>query len=104
GDLDVSAATLVSSFSFLCLSGPNTYFLSSGHFPTDTCTLSLHDALPIYGSPGSTFDNAGTFTALSDAKFGNGGYGAGVIFNNSRTEEQTSELQSHLNIVYRLQL
>src|SRR5436190_14156705 len=61
--------------------------------PTEIYTLSLHDALPIYGS-----------AARTPAR------GAAVVFKRAlpvefpRSEEHTSELQSHSDLVCRLLL
>src|SRR5260370_5002364 len=59
---------------------------------TEIYTLSLHDALPIYRDPatGQTWTGRG-----KPPKW---------IQNQDRSEEHTSELQSHLNLVCRLLL
>src|SRR4051812_49637036 len=57
-------------------------------------TLSLHDALPI-----SSSRNASSFSGSSG-----GGLACSAAWKNSRSEEHTSELQSHVNIVCRLLL
>src|SRR5208283_6150014 len=57
---------------------------------TEIYTLSLHDALPIYSHHGAVADHAGF--GLARDEFG------------SRSEEHTSELQSHHDIVCRLLL
>src|SRR5260370_5662062 len=76
---------------------------------TEIYTLSLHDALPIYRPPSLT---AGTETRLANAirricaetaertRFSE----AASFQRSPRSEEHTSELQSHLNLVCRLLL
>src|SRR5207237_2479846 len=81
--------------------------------PTRTYTLSLHDALPISSqgatrrnmSPGSrswnarsSCSNARSFASSAVSR------NAERRANRSRSEEHTSELQSHLNLVCRLLL
>src|SRR6516225_12485347 len=69
------------------------FFLLRSFFFNDSPTteiypLSLHDALPIFSSPeGSLSSLAGPLS--SPASF----------FSSSRSEEHTSELQSHVNLV-----
>src|SRR5882762_12034876 len=59
---------------------------------TEIYTLSLHDALPI-SARGSRSLRPGAAVGL-----------AGAGSNKKRSEEHTSELQSHLNLVCRLRL
>src|SRR5205807_9210286 len=75
---------------------------SAGAAPTDTYTLSLHDALPI-----SLLEKLNTFPSLRRAI--RAWLKAGVIENGAlspteRSEEHTSELQSPCNLVCRLLL
>src|SRR5438034_1865776 len=70
---------------------------------TEIYTLSLHDALPISASSSPTFRRASTSTALSRRP------GATSCASRKRTiaarsEEHTSELQSHSDLVCRLLL
>src|SRR4029077_9748098 len=58
---------------------------------TEIYTLSLHDALPIWGPPGGPVGRV----ALA---------GRPLRPHSGRSEEHTSELQSHLNLVCRLLL
>src|SRR5207237_10928674 len=102
--------------------------VSQSTAPTSICTLSLHDALPICAMPGVMPVASGgihvwhmpALTAIfgDDAcfQFGGGtlghpwGNAAGAHANREaleacvRSEEHTSELQSHLNLVCRLLL
>ncbi len=85
GDLDGNGTTTVPSSATMSLIGPNTKYLTGGHILNNEGSATWSGIGEFDGSPGSTFNNMGTFTALSDANFGNGGQGAGVIFNNSGT-------------------
>src|SRR5690606_40838675 len=84
--------------------------------PTQSCTLSLHDALPIYlrhgtivrgvlapgiGQAGLGFPVVSQLVAA--AEFGTGDAGIDVG-GDGRSEEHTSELQSRENLVCRLLL
>src|SRR5260370_5709191 len=68
------------------------FFFFNDTATTEIYTLSLHDALPICGRAGSMdpSDLCATVLALSGGR--------------ARSEEHTSELQSHLNLVCRLLL
>src|SRR4030066_2350586 len=73
-----------------------TSFFSFNEPPTtEIYTLSLHDALPI--SPGGRYDIL--VIRQNDDVFGKRGF-----HRLERSEEHTSELQSHLNLVCRLLL
>src|SRR5690606_41940932 len=92
---------------FLSLSFPTFSFSSPP--PTELSTLSLHDALPIYGRLWSydPASDAQEFVDLGpDCK--NPGYvatrGETVYLACARSEEHTSELQSRENLVCRLLL
>src|SRR5260370_35360947 len=78
------------------------FFFFNDTATTEIYTLSLHDALPIYPRPGG--DEGG----LRDWVRGGSGWATGdeiVALNlEPRSEEHTSELQSHLNLVCRLLL
>src|SRR5260370_39491570 len=76
--------------SFFC------FFFFNDTATTEIYTLSLHDALPIWPLCVSPDDAL----ALADGDQLVGGEGQGII----RSEEHTSELQSHLNLVCRLLL
>src|SRR5438477_12717746 len=88
---------------FLCL---HFLFLSFFFFFNDTptteiYTLSLHDALPIYPTMGQSVIGQAVFGGAenNDApSIGMSGYLS------LRSEEHTSELQSHVNLVCRLLL
>src|SRR5436190_10056712 len=82
---------------------------------TEISTLSLHDALPIYSFTIIQNDTAlpiqGTFDGLPEGAIIDAG-GLGTLFRisyvggdgNDRSEEHTSELQSHSDLVCRLLL
>src|SRR5260370_14271883 len=82
---------------FLCTPPSFLLFFFNDTATTEIYTLSLHDALPIYflatrrlrSMPGQTCSKQ------CRARFSSG---------SSRSEEHTSELQSHLNLVCRLLL
>ncbi len=67
------------------VTGSSTKYLTASHILNNAGAGTWAGAGEFDGSPGSTFNNAGTFTAQSDTNFSNGGQGAGVIFNNSGT-------------------
>src|SRR5260370_42235792 len=80
------------------------FFFFNDTAPTEIYTLSLHDALPI--SPAEP--RAQARREPRPPKLGNHepnrlGHGWELACS-GRSEEQTSELQSHLNIVFRLLL
>src|SRR5260370_31840010 len=74
---------------FLCLS----FFFFNDTATTEIYTLSLHDALPICGERHD-------FACIGDGR----SRGHAAIYGHGRSEEHTSELQSHLNLVCRLLL
>src|SRR5438477_6796965 len=75
---------------------PLSVFFSNAAATTATHTLSLHDALPISGpGPGRAARGADRLRAVS---------GEGRLLPADRSEEHTSELQSHVNLVCRLLL
>src|SRR4051812_50066264 len=90
--------TRILFFSFLTLSRLLTsfFFFFNDTATTEIYTLSLHDALPIFGRH------------LQCALYGpsyqahHRGHGCHVL--DDRSEEHTSELQSHVNLVCRLLL
>src|SRR5438477_11029023 len=79
-----------------------TFFFFNATPPTEIYTLSLHDALPISSatrrSGGSTWY---CFTTRAPTR---GMLITGKRIRSSRSEEHTSELQSHVNVVCRLLL
>src|SRR5207237_10277526 len=72
----------------------------NGHATPETYSLSLHDALPIYFGitikPDISIDRILRLTQQAES--------AGFSYAWMRSEEHTSELQSHLNLVCRLLL
>src|SRR5260370_9423728 len=76
---------------------------------TEIYTLSLHDALPIYGE---VVERSANHDHIGRQELAHQGFGDGVLcalgFRRGglagRSEEHTSELQSHLNLVCRLLL
>src|SRR2546422_8103231 len=69
------------------------FFFFNDTATTEIYTLSLHDALPIWGQGGEEV----VFSARADA-------GGKTQVRASRSEEHTSELQSRLHLVCRLLL
>src|SRR5882762_11667490 len=80
------------SFCYLFLSFFIVFFFFNDTATTEIYTLSLHDALPISIQPPSVVSRA---PGAPGSQPGDG---------DSRSEEHTSELQSHLNLVCRLLL
>src|SRR5438034_7420258 len=78
------------------------YFFFNDTAPTEIYTLSLHDALPISGHRISACLHVTTETANLARTLKAGG--ADVVLCASRSEEHTSELQSHSDLVCRLLL
>src|SRR5690242_21317092 len=89
--------------------------LLNGAATNNICTLSLHDALPIYSvtsrvtvrrSPRSHFQNAKTTGAPATLTLRLMKWSSSSITasGKTRSEEHTSELQSHVNLVCRLLL
>src|SRR5260370_37759379 len=80
------------------------FFFFNDTATTEIYTLSLHDALPIYSSA------AGAASATAESEFSminpapTGTVGPLTVGQATRSEEHTSELQSHLNLVCRLLL
>src|SRR5260370_22260458 len=99
------------------------FFFFNDTATTEIYTLSLHDALPILAAPAlapervafTDFDEFWEFVSgpLNAGVFGqndlDGTFGPQAVFvhappTQNRSEEHTSELQSHLNLVCRLLL
>src|SRR5260370_23762523 len=79
---------------------PYLFFFFNDTATTEIYTLSLHDALPIYQQE---LDEGG----VRRGEGGRGGCGdldRADLREDARSEEHTSELQSHLNLVCRLLL
>src|SRR5438034_6948483 len=70
---------------------------------TEIYTLSLHDALPIYPQPDDA-GPGGRGGRPRPRRRAGGGQGPGVGRGRLRSEEHTSELQSHSDLVCRLLL
>src|SRR5438034_9413429 len=82
-------------------------FLSTGPPPTDIYTLSLHDALPISVPTCPARTSAQSMTQrVAIVRFlkKNAGLAAVAVPAGPRSEEHTSELQSHSDLVCRLLL
>src|SRR5207237_10009156 len=94
------------SHSALCLLSRASRF--SAPLPTDSYTLSLHDALPISGDAhrgAVDIDHEGRARIAAQlAERQRLAIRARPSWSMSRSEEHTSELQSHLNLVCRLLL
>src|SRR5260370_38999423 len=84
-----------------CLHQPFFFFFFNDTATTEIYTLSLHDALPIFGDRPVTVPGRGAVEAAghAGARECEGGDRRSI-----RSEEHTSELQSHLNLVCRLLL
>src|SRR5438477_7237015 len=86
------------------------YFFSNDTAPPEIYTLSLHDALPILsgwqGALGQLVGQGGAVEPLQDVVEQLAVAFAGLVDleNIGRSEEHTSELQSHVNLVCRLLL
>src|SRR5260370_34227416 len=78
---------------------PSCFFFFNDTATTEIYTLSLHDALPIW--PGDGASALSPRPLLRSAFFA---WDCSVPGFESRSEEHTSELQSHLNLVCRLLL
>src|SRR5260370_21317051 len=85
-------------FSYLLTRSPLffLFFFFNDTATTEIYTLSLHDALPIYFGTATVFEWGSAARDLART--------AGVDAGSRRSEEHTSELQSHLNLVCRLLL
>src|SRR5690242_21684352 len=82
---------------------------------TITYTLSLHDALPIFALPrmsaiaqwpasGCSISERGPVSSVNTGAGGAGERASNSVRQGARSEEHTSELQSHVNLVCRLLL
>src|SRR5437667_605710 len=78
----------------------NCFFFFNDTAPTEIYTLSLHDALPILWAQAK----ADASCRLRSSKVGWTGPGTGGRRSVMRSEEHTSELQSHHDLVCRLLL
>src|SRR5438132_6083939 len=86
------------------------YSLFFFHLPaaTEIYTLSLHDALPISSSSGTRISRGSIRSSSSRAASAQGARSSttrnSAVDRSSRSEEHTSELQSHSDLVCRLLL
>src|SRR5260370_32150597 len=86
------------------------FFFFNDTATTEIYTLSLHDALPILATSlpitwAATWQTASGSTGLTlPGIIDEPGCNSGSTISPSRSEEHTSELQSHLNLVCRLLL
>src|SRR5260370_32459251 len=94
------------------------FFFFNDTATTEIYTLSLHDALPIYSDETDSHDNDSHDNDSFDLDFSvaaetrqkifelaaKAGYFQKDVDSHHRSEEHTSELQSHLNLVCRLLL
>src|SRR5260370_12748165 len=93
---------LWSTHDFMCGPSSPTLFLFNDPATTEIYALSLHDALPIFPqSAARTCARREQRGGLREPR--RGSRRAGILAG-ARSEEHTSELQSHLNIVCRLLL
>src|SRR5260370_13474671 len=81
------------------------FFFFNDTATTEIYTLSLHDALPISGTPGPVYIEYPAQVIQEELDVGPAlPPSAYRLVNQTRSEEHTSELQSHLNLVCRLLL
>src|SRR5262249_61758826 len=82
------------------------FFFFNATAPSQIYTLSLHDALPIFGADGGGDLGRGEAPVLvaDDAELHARERAAGARLEHHRSEEHTSELQSLTNLVCRLLL
>ena len=83
GTLGGSSTTIVPAGTTLNISNNFNKFVTGSHVLNLAGTTTWTGTGELDGSPGSTINNSGTFTAQNDGVCGNGGQGAGVIFNNN---------------------
>src|SRR5260370_16872926 len=89
----------------MSLTSSVSFFFFNDTATTEIYTLSLHDALPISFTRRLCFSEAGARSVRTSSACSNGrGFPAGSSASGKRSEEHTSELQSHLNLVCRLLL
>src|SRR2546430_15116801 len=90
-------------FSLCTTTSHSLFFFFNDTATTEIYTLSLHDALPIWGMVKLTPEQQELFARARPAAFApvKGGWGRGGA---TRSEEHTSELQSQSNLVCRLLL
>src|SRR5260370_7608802 len=82
----------------------SSFFFFNDTATTEIYTLSLHDALPICISPVNPTAGCTTNCASTPSTPVTPGTPALTVTKANRSEEHTSELQSHLNLVCRLLL
>src|SRR5690242_21678220 len=83
------------------------FFFLNDTATTEIYTLSLHDALPIFQAILGTAAQHGVEMAVDEINSGGGIGGKKLeidLADSGRSEEHTSELQSHVNLVCRLLL
>src|SRR5689334_24156361 len=93
---------MIAGLIFLCVttgSACSIFFFFNDTATTEIYTLSLHDALPIFGVGGAGLGVERAF--LGDDL---GERAAGLVVAGGRSEEHTSELQSQFHLVCRLLL
>src|SRR5690242_21294481 len=81
---------------------PLSLFFFNDPATTEIYTLSLHDALPIYSAPRSSTGSRPARPLVRRRQSSSGRWATATP--SSRSEEHTSELQSHVNLVCRLLL
>src|SRR5207237_9726177 len=89
---------------FLLRSARLPLFFLNAPAPTEIYTLSLHDALPISHTRHAYLNADGGYVTDTTATDGQNILAGNWPRINARSEEHTSELQSHLNLVCRLLL
>src|SRR5438477_11347911 len=91
-------ASSAARYSYLLYSNSSSFFFNDTP-TTEIYTLSLHDALPI-----SPYSGLMPASRASRPFFSNSARMCSVNSSGERSEEHTSELQSHVNLVCRLLL
>src|SRR5882672_5901403 len=92
----ISRGGIVAAESPLAAQDRKSTRLNSSH--TEIYTLSLHDALPIFDYELDWSYCAGSVAGAVDGDFAGRDCGCGIAVGGARSEEHTSELQSHRDL------
>ncbi len=84
GEMSGSGVTSIPAGAALILSGDGGQRALTNHRVLNNAgTIRWTGTSPLAGSPGSVINNTGTFDDQVDSTFGDGGFGGGVVLNNS---------------------